>query len=742
MQPQGRAADAPLTTLHAVTALTNQQADRRLPVAFEATVTYFRSYEHTLFVQDGDDSIFINAHAAPKLVPGDRIMVKGQTEGSFRPIVVSSEITFVLHASLPVPVRATFEKMIRGELDGLYVAVRGTVVAANLSLTSGVSVTQLELRMHGGMVRVTLDSSDPDPLRGLLGAEVEVTGVLSGQFDGKLEVVGLLIHSTSISDLKVLRRPTINAWSQPVTPMDQILKSSNVEDLSRHVRVEGVLTYYRQNSMAILQDGERSIRVETPQIDRLQVGDRAEAIGVPTVENNFLTLKLGQIRTTGTAPAIIPPLLAWDGIASGKHAFNLVSVEGTVVSQVREHSQDVYIISSGGHLFSATIRHAFVYEWNVRRVLPPMPQIRSGSKVRVTGVAILEDGNPYNGAMAFGILLRRYADVEVLAPPPLVNVQNLLMLASVLLALVFVAGARGWSLEYRMRRQTAHAAMVERSRSGILEDISRARPLNQILKKTTEVVTYRLQGALSWCELDDGTLIGKRPGEPYRIQLEIVERSIRSHSGKLLGTLFAAVDPRTRARDTAPDALSNAAQLAALAIETSGLYSDLVHRSEFDLLTDVHNRFSLERQLDRLIEGERREDATFGLIYIDLDGFKPINDQYGHRVGDLYLQESAMRMKQQLRPADMLARLGGDEFAALVPMVRNRSDVAEIASRLEHCFQEPFVLDGYSISGTASVGLALFPEDGASTDSLLSAADAAMYVAKHTRQNRMEATAD
>ena len=87
------------------------------------------------------------------------------------------------------------------------------------------------------------------------------------------------------------------------------------------------------------------------------------------------------------------------------------------------------------------------------------------------------------------------------------------------------------------------------------------------------------------------------------------------------------------------------AGLAMLAIETRRLHSDLLHRSEFDLLTDIHNRFSLEKHLEELME-ERAEAGIFGLIYIDLDEFKPVNDRCGHHVGDMYLQEAASRMKR------------------------------------------------------------------------------------------------
>lgn len=732
----------PLTSLSAVHALGNDQASRHVPAAFEATVTYFRRYEKTLFVQDGDAAIYVNATTSLNLLPGDRILIRGTTEGSFRPIVISSDITFLRHGNPPRPARASYEAMIRSEFDCRYVVVRGTVRAAILTLSSGLPVTQMELRTSGGTVRVTLDSGDPAALKGLLDDEVEVTGVMSGQFDGKTQMIGLLLHSTSFKDVNIIRRAATDAWSLPVTPMDEVLKTSNVDDRSGRVRVEGTLTYYRQSSMAILQDGNRSIRVETPQVDRLRLGDRAEAVGIPVVQNDFLSLKLGQVRNTGPAPPIVAPLLSWGEIGSGKYAFNLVSIEGSLVSQVREQSQDTYTISVGNHLFPASVRHPYVYEWNSHQDPPPMPSIRSGSRVRVTGVVMLESGNPYNGAVAFSLLLRRYGDVVVVAPPPIVNVSNLLALAGLLIAIVFAVIGRSWFLERRVRREMAVAATIERRRSRILEEINRAQPLNDIIRNIVDLLSYKLKGSPCWCRLANGNEVGNPPADLKNPRLPIIQQDIPSHSGAILGTMFAATTSRSGLRSDAPDALFSAAQLAAVAIETRGLYSDLIHRSEFDLLTDIYNRFSLEKQLDRLIGGERREDARFALIYIDLDDFKGVNDQYGHRTGDLYLQEAAQRMNSQLRPGDMLARLGGDEFAALVRMVRTRSDVAEIASRLEHCFDEPFVLAETTIRGTASVGLALYPDDGADRDSLLSTADAAMYVAKNTRRARVETAAD
>jgi diguanylate cyclase (GGDEF)-like protein len=104
-------------------------------------------------------------------------------------------------------------------------------------------------------------------------------------------------------------------------------------------------------------------------------------------------------------------------------------------------------------------------------------------------------------------------------------------------------------------------------------------------------------------------------------------------------------------------------------------------------------------------------------------------------VGDLYIQQAALRMKRQLRPEDMLARLGGDEFAVLVPVIQSREDVEEIALRLECCFDGPFAVEGFVVHGSVSIGTALYPADATTRDALLTTADSAMYSAKKSRKS-------
>lgn len=724
-----------ISNLEEAARLTNAQAIQHPSVSFEATVTYHRSYERNLFVQNDGAAIYVHSSPIYHFVPGDRVRISGTMHESFRPYVENPEVRLLGHGPLPAPVRPSFQQMIRAQTDGMLVTVHAFVQAADLSPNSQAPVwtTHLWLLLDGGHAEASIDSDDPSRLSELLDTEVEITGVQSGVFDNKMQLTGILFHIQSLDDVRVLKRAAVNPWSIPVTPMDQVLSGYLVHDQSERERVHGVITYYQPGAALVLQDGSRSIWITTDNSKPLEVGDVADAIGFPAVENGFLTLTRGEVRETEAQAPISPTLYTWRQLAQGgnagqSRAFDLVSVEGQVVTEVRQATQDEYVLDSDGHLLSAIIRHP-----GTASTVPisPMYEIPIGTHIRVTGICMMADANPFNGEVPFNILLRGVDDIAIIARPPWLNVRHLMMIVGLLLLVVIAIGIRSWALERRVRRKTAALAYLEQRRSRILEDINNARPLGETLECITDVVSFRLHGASCWCEIHDGACLGKRP---VKITSQrIIQQEIPGRSGAPLGTIFAALHRLAKPDPEEIAALSLGASLAALAIETSRLYSDLVHRSEFDLLTDVPNRFSLEKHLTNMISQSQRSAAMFGFIFIDLDRFKQVNDRFGHQVGDMYLQEAALRMKHQLRPGDSLARLGGDEFAVIVAQVHSRSDVQEIAHRLEHSFDKPFTVGGNVVHGSASIGIALYPEDADSADSLLRTADAAMYAVKQSR---------
>jgi diguanylate cyclase (GGDEF)-like protein len=717
-----------LTTLRAIHALTNAEASHALPVAFEGTVTYYRNYEEVLFVQDDGVAIYVEATRNPKLLPGDRVLVRGKTHNSYRPEIFADSVTLLHHGEMPKPVPATFDQLIRGQLDCAFVKVRGVVRTADiaLSILSGVRSIDLRLATDGGIVHVSLDNDDENLLKDLLDSEIEVVGVASGRFDGKNQLTGIDLNVSSLSDIRILKRASVVPWSLPVTPMGEILSTYHEESHTQRILVHGAVTYYQPGSMVVLQNGDRTLRIMTRTYTPLRIGDLADAIGFPDLSEGFLTLTSSEVQDSLVRAPIQPMPATWQQLASSSNLFDLVSIEGRVVMQVREAVQDEYVLVSDGHLFSAIYRHPDAAS---QLALPAMKEIPLGSRVRITGICVPYNSDAFNGPVPFDILLRSFDDVTVVANPSWLTVPNLILLIGVLLAVLSAVGARGWFLERRVRRQNASLAYIERRRSRILEDINNARPLAAIIEQITELVSFRLKGAPCWCQIADGAQLGNCP--PKLTAFRIVQEDIPARTGPALGSIFAALDPLTKPQAIESEALNMATALSALAIETRRLYTDLRRRSEFDLLTDIHNRFSLDKHLDTLISEARHAAGVFGFIYVDLDEFKQINDLYGHHIGDRYLQEVALRMKHQLRPHDLLARQGGDEFAALVTEVRGRTDVEEIAMRLERCLDEPCLIEGYTVHGSASVGIALYPEDGETKDALLSTADAAMYKVKN-----------
>jgi diguanylate cyclase (GGDEF)-like protein/PAS domain S-box-containing protein len=155
------------------------------------------------------------------------------------------------------------------------------------------------------------------------------------------------------------------------------------------------------------------------------------------------------------------------------------------------------------------------------------------------------------------------------------------------------------------------------------------------------------------------------------------------------------------------------------------------HEAETDDLTGIANRRALVRMLTAaLMRAEAREHAV-GVLMLDLDGFKAVNDRHGHAAGDAALREVAARLRRSVRERDMVARTGGDEFVVvLADLATDESAAHEAAERIEGAFVEPLELDGVQLQLHAAVGVACFPADGRELDELLAAADRAMYARK------------
>jgi diguanylate cyclase (GGDEF)-like protein/PAS domain S-box-containing protein len=152
--------------------------------------------------------------------------------------------------------------------------------------------------------------------------------------------------------------------------------------------------------------------------------------------------------------------------------------------------------------------------------------------------------------------------------------------------------------------------------------------------------------------------------------------------------------------------------------------------ASFDTLTGLPNRRLLHDRLEQAARRAQRSDKGMTVMFIDLDGFKKVNDTLGHDVGDLLLQEVALRLQKCIRLSDSVGRLGGDEFAMVLEDTQERADSVRIAERILAALAAPFVLGGHPVTAAASIGIAIYGKDGTDALTLLKNADVAMYRAK------------
>lgn len=152
--------------------------------------------------------------------------------------------------------------------------------------------------------------------------------------------------------------------------------------------------------------------------------------------------------------------------------------------------------------------------------------------------------------------------------------------------------------------------------------------------------------------------------------------------------------------------------------------------AHYDALTGLPNRSLFHDRVHQAFKQARRSNSGVAVIFIDLDEFKPVNDQYGHDVGDRLLQQAASRLLSTVRTSDTIARLGGDEFVALLSNVEEVSAAEVVAEKILHTMLQPYQIDGHQLTCGASIGVAMYPEHADDEKLLLINADIAMYHVK------------
>lgn len=219
---------------------------------------------------------------------------------------------------------------------------------------------------------------------------------------------------------------------------------------------------------------------------------------------------------------------------------------------------------------------------------------------------------------------------------------------------------------------------------------------------------------------------------------------------KIIGTISLVSSEPTRQFDEADLSVAEElAQRAALAVDNARLYrmvqeelherklaeEQMTHQAYHDILTGLPNRSLMNDRLDMAIKEAKRNETILALIFVDIDHFKNINDTLGHQVGDRFLQEISQRLQTCVREEDTVARFGGDEFLILLHDIKHSNDAERVAKKILDALENPFIHEDQEIAIQASMGIALYPQDGLDINTLLRNADSALYRSKKNGRN-------
>ena len=247
------------------------------------------------------------------------------------------------------------------------------------------------------------------------------------------------------------------------------------------------------------------------------------------------------------------------------------------------------------------------------------------------------------------------------------------------------------------------------------------------------VVATRLQKNISsrLVELDELSRQVSRSGN-YSIRVPRYGDDEIGSLARSFNLMLETIESNQDERDKANEALHLNRKRLERAVK------DLQYLANYDSLTQLPNRALCMDRINYALKSAARAESMVAVMFLDLDHFKDVNDSLGHAVGDLLLKSTSRRLQESIRSEDTLARLGGDEFVIILNNIHNSENVIDVVDKIVASFEMPFKLSNYEVNTTVSIGVCTYPHDGMDVDSLMKAADAAMYKAKEAGRNTYE----
>lgn len=686
-QPDKNDSNLPtFTTVASIRTLPVSEAAQAYPVRVDGVITYNDNVWRQLYIEDKTGGIYIKYSGAhPELHAGLRVTAIGMTNpGNFAPVIVAPSFRVAGPAPLPTPTILTAEDATTGMFDSKFVEVEGVVHPLRFAEQPNHPILNFELYSTLGRISVFSAPGFPDPRqsRTLEDSKVRIRGVFGTLFNSRRQLVGYQLLVSYPSDIEVIEPAVQHPFEMETTPIGALLRYTPGTKSGHRVKVAGTVTMVGSDFL-YLQDQSGGVELRgDPHTAHL--GEWIEAIGYPALVGRYSpVISDAEFRATPRAGSISPKLATAESILQGNYDSQLVTVEGRLLAASPGPGITTLILQSGIQTFTTQL--------DTSGSGSSLLKLQEGSVLRLTGVASAQiDPNKLymllqNDSVGFKILLRAPGDIVVVHAAPFWTSKTTLVLLA--LSFLLIAAILVWvgALRRRVHRQDAALQKAKQTAQAI-RDLSAA-----------------MQEVSSEEKFD--TLVSVRGSE------EIAQLVMGFN--QMLSQLLQ----RDRAKRHAEEQLR--------------------HQAQVDDLTGLPNRRYLSDRLSQSIEAARRESKMVGLLFVDLDGFKLVNDSFGHVAGDLLLAEVGKRLKSSTRSSDTLARIGGDEFTVILNQIKSRDNAEKAADNLLKSLAAPFRIEGHEITIGASIGISIFPDHVCDNDDLLQQADSAMYAAKRSGKNRI-----
>jgi diguanylate cyclase (GGDEF)-like protein len=675
-----------LTTVEAVRALPSARAAQALPVHVSGVITFFDSSQNEMFLQDSTGGIYVSYPGQPAgLRLGERVTLHGMTNsGDFAPVIVAASIHDDGPGRLPRPIEVSYEAAASGRLDSQYATLEGIVHPLKFGERPNHPILTFKLYTSIGEIHIFTAPGFPD-LRAsthLEDAKIRLEGVFATAFNARRQLLGYRMAVASPDQVKVLEPPTGDAFAIEATPVGSLLHFSANEHFGHRVKVAGSVTAVGRDYF-YLQDKSGGVEVQGS-FPPVHLSDRIQAAGYPTLDESYsLRLSDAVVRIAQGEEAVQPVPTAGERLFQGDYDSRLITVQGRLLTSLHTPGSCSLVLQAGVQSFTA--------ELNTTDLGTGACDLTEGAMLQLTGVSSSQTDPTKlyrlleKVPVTIKVLLRGRDDIVVVSRAPFWSLRNTIFLLILVSALALVVLLWVSVLGRKVRRQ--RAALDRAS-----------------------------QTAQAICELSAAMQEVSREG---RFDSEVSVRGSEDIAQLVVG--FNGMITELRKRDRAKREAE----------------SRLRHQALVDELTGLPNRRLLSDRLTQSLSSARREKKLVGLLFIDLDGFKSVNDSFGHAAGDMLLTEVAQRFRSRARESDTLARIGGDEFTVILNHVKSKEDVGNAAESFLESLRAPFSIANHEITIGASIGISLSTNDRQEDGDLLQQADSAMYVAKRDGKNRV-----